>query len=220
MLIWVTQSLRKIRIGIDSWHHRRRLKQKMWQRSHAYEQYLDIQLHRTLSKKETPLQTRTKSLIDKAAELVDLAKCDVLCVGSRNTAEIDYFRSKGAKNVVGIDLYSEYQDILVIDMHDMTFPDNHFDVIYSSHSLEHAYDVQKVISEIIRVGRSGALVVIEVPIRYETRGADLVDFGSCANIHAVFEPCVEKVLWCEEQEPSSPSNSSGTAIARTIFSLK
>jgi len=211
--------VRKIRVTILAQRHYTCLKPKAWQSSPEYEQYLDTQLRRTLSKKNAPLPKHAPILIDKMVEFIDPTQSDVLCIGSRNTAEIDYFRSKGAKNVVGIDLYSEDQAILVMDMHQMTFPDDHFDIIYSCHSLEHAYDIQKVVNEIVRVGRPGGLVVIEVPVRYETKGADLVDFGNCAGLHAAFEPYVATVLWCDEQPPYSSNNDSGTAIVRTIFSV-
>ncbi len=107
-----------------------------------------------------------------------------------------------------------------MDMHQMTFPDNRFDLIYCAHSLEHAYDVQKVVTEIRRVSRSGAIVVIEVPVHYETRGADLIDFADCDTLHGAFEPYCERVLWCEEQEPVGLSNHSSKAVVRTVFSLK
>jgi SAM-dependent methyltransferase len=212
--------IRELEVAILSHRHYARLERKAWQDSLGYRQYLDTQLRRTLSKKNAPLPKHAGLLIDRTAELTDLTKCYVLCIGCRNAAEIDCFCSRGAKKVVGIDLYSDNEAVLVMDMHHMTFPDDHFDIIYSSHSLEHAYDVPEVVSEIARVGRPGGLVVIEVPVRYETRGADLVDFGNCANLHAVFEPYIETVLWRDEQEPFSPLNSDGTAVARTIFTLR
>ena len=216
---YLVRQVRKIRVAILAQRHYTRLKPKAWQSSPEYEQYLDVQLRRTLSKRDASLPKRAEVLIDKVAELIDLAKCDVLCVGSRNASEIDYFRSKGAKSVVGIDLYSEHEAILVMDMHHMIFSDDHFGIIYSSHSLEHAYDVHKAVSEIIRVARPGALMAIEVPVQYETRGADLVDFGGLRNLHAVFEPHIARVLWSNEQPPHTPWNDSGNAVVRTIFSV-
>ena len=216
---YLVRQVRKIKVTILAKRHYMRLRQKAWQSSPEYEQYLDVQLRRTLSKKGARLPKRARALIDKTVELIDLPKCDVLCIGSRNTAEIDYFRHKGAQSVIGIDLYSEHRDILVMDMHDMTFPDNCFDVIYSSHSLEHAYDVHKVVSEIIRVARPGAFIVIEVPVQYETRGADLVDFENVENLHAAFEPYIARVLWSDEWSSHGTSDDSGNASVRTIFSV-
>lgn len=43
------------------------------------------------------------------------------------------------------------------------FPDNSFDICYSSNVLEHVDDPQKVISEMIRVTKSGGIIQITVP---------------------------------------------------------
>jgi SAM-dependent methyltransferase len=176
-----------------------------------------VQLRRTLSKRGALLPQRARTLIDRMADLVDLARCDVLCIGPRNANELAYIQSKGARSIVGIDLYSDDQSILVMDMHDMTFPDDSFDVIYASHSLEHAYDVQRVVEEMIRVARTDAVVVIEVPVEYDTRGADLVDFKDLETLHQAFGSHVAQVLWSYRDPSESAMNDSGTTIIRTIF---
>lgn len=190
----------------------------------AYKQYLNTQLKRTLLKRYPEIQERTKYLVDHLIDIGSPGKdVTVLCIGCRNTAEIDYLKSKGFRHVTGIDLYSESPDILVMDMHRMTFPDNHFGVVYSSHSLEHSYDAQKVVSEILRVARSGALIVIEVPVRYEKTGAesaDLADFENLDNLYNLFGDVISTVLWSDEQPPRSPTNNSGTAIVRAIFTIQ
>ena len=58
-----------------------------------------------------------------------------------------------------------------MDMHEMTFSDDSFDVVYASHSLEHSYDVERVVREIVRVARDGAVVGVEVP------GSDSAECG-------------------------------------------
>ena len=79
--------------------------------------------------------------------------------------------------------------------------------------------MQKVVEEVIRVARPGALMAIEVPVQYETRGSDLVDFGNLRKLHAIFEPHIAQVLWSDEQPPHTPWNDSGNAVARTVFSI-
>ena len=185
--------------------------------SASYQQYLHLQLKRTFLKRRTPLQARTRALVDRLAGQMEFNGCRVLCIGCRNTAELDYFHTKGCNDVIGIDLHSQRADILVMDMHHMNFPDDHFDIIYSSHSLEHAQDPSQVIVEIIRVARSGALVAIEVPIEFEPRGADLVDFLSLNQLHSVFTPYLVKVLWSEQYH--STGTERNTCI-RTIFRIQ
>mgnify|MGYP001828646853 CR=1 FL=1 len=217
ILIWTLRTMRDIKVSVDFWRYRKYLRRSLGQTSKNYEQYLDVQLRRTLLKRNPSLRERTRLLIDEVAKLGDLGRCEVLCVGCRTVAEIDCFRQKGARCVVGIDLYSEHREILVMDMHDLTFPDNRFDIIYCSHCLEHSYDIHQVVSEFVRVGRPGARVVVEIPTQFETQGADLIDLRSLQSLYELFEPHLGRILWSEEQPPHTPRNESGTSIARTIF---
>lgn len=184
-----------------------------------YRRYLSKQFKRSVSKYQENLK-RDHQLLRCLSETANLdKKWAVLCIGPRHADEIVLLNKLGFTDVRGIDLYSDSPSILVMDMHEMTFPDNSFGLIYSRHSLEHAYDIQKVVREIIRVARSGAVIAIELPIRYETRGADLVDIGSVANLLAMFEGNIQQVLLSEEQEIGSPENEMRTPIARAIFLL-
>lgn len=216
---FIVNIIRHIRHQVQFRYFRRSLIQKTGTESEEYTDYLEAQLHRTLLKIDAPLQPRTRLMVGKVAEFTDLTKCRVLCIGCRNNTEVDYFASKGARRVVGIDLYSKDERILVMDMHAMTFPDDSFDVVYTSHSLEHAQDVAQVAAEIVRVGRAGAVVAVEVPAQYDVRGADLVDFGTLPALHAVFSPHIGQFLWSDEQPAHSPTNEGGTAVIRTLFTL-
>src|SRR5215216_5261969 len=132
----------------------------------AYRDYLATQLRRTLSKRETDPGAGAVALINTVAE-AGAAGGSVLCIGCRNPLELDRFRARGFGEVVGIDLFSQRDDILVMDMHELSFADDSFDVVYASHALEHSYDVDRVVREIARVGRDGAVVGIEVPVRVQ-----------------------------------------------------
>ena len=165
------------------------------------------------------LKLRTRLLVDKLSEFVDFKQCDVLCIGARDIIEVNYIRSKGAKRVIGIDLYSTDKDIHVMDMHNMMFSDNSFDIVYSSHSLEHSYDIQQVVNEIIRVARPNAYIAIEMPIQFEPRGADLVNIKNIQTLYTLFEPYISQTLWNEEQQSYTVRNASGTSILRGIFTL-
>ncbi len=197
------------------WQHLRQMQQRLQVPSNnAYTDYLNNQLRRTIYKNDNQLKPRTKYLVDKLVSLIDLNQTEVLCIGCRNYTEIDYLYSKGAGKVIGIDLMSNHPDILVMDMHHMTFPNNSFDVIYSSHSLEHAYDPQQVANEISRVCKTQGIVLIEVPVRYQTRGADLVDLVDHQGIYRLFGSNHIKRLWEEEVYHKY------MFIARTVFQIK
>lgn len=219
MLKKIVQKIYSTKQFLEWQFHRLSLRQKTGNFSQEYQQYLDKQLQRTVAKKANPLQLHARLIVNRLAELIDLTQAEILCIGCRNVAEIDYFRNKGASLVTGVDLFSSHPDIKITDMHSIDFPDNNFDIIYAAHSLEHSYDVSKVVKEIIRVARSGGLVAIEVPVQYKISATDLVDFDNLQNLHTIFEPHIAKILWSEHHPPLSPKNEQGTAIIRTIFAI-
>jgi SAM-dependent methyltransferase len=189
------------------------------QRPPVYQDYLAIQLRRTLSKRETDPGIGAVTLINRVAgERHDGGS--VLCVGCRNTLELDRFHARGFDDVIGIDVFSQREDIKVMDMHEMTFPDNSFDVVYASHALEHSYDVQRVVAEVVRVAREGAIVGVEVPVRVQASTADRIVFSGLGELRAAFELNIGEELLAEEQPPHSPTNDQGTEIARLVFRLR
>jgi SAM-dependent methyltransferase len=185
----------------------------------GYRDYLAVQLRRTLSKSETDPGVGAVTLINRVAD----QRRDggrVLCVGCRNTLELDRFRAHGFEDVVGIDVFSQREDIKVMDMHRMTFPDDSFDVVYASHALEHSYDVDRVAEEIVRVARDGAVVGVEVPVRAQASAADRVVFSGLDELRAAFRSHIDEEELAEEQPPHSATNDQGTEIARLVFRLK
>lgn len=184
-----------------------------------YRDYLAVQLRRTLSKRETDPGVGAVTLINRVAEQHPKGG-SVLCVGCRNALELDRFRARGFEDAVGIDVFSQRDDILVMDMHDMTFPPDSFDVVYASHALEHSYDVDRVAKEIVRVARDGAVVGIEVPVRAQASAADRIVFSGLDELRRAFQPHIGDELLAEEQPPHSPTNDQGTEIARLVFRLR
>ena len=186
-----------------------------------YRRYLDVQLRRTLGKREYDSGVGLRVLMDAAIERGRAGRsARVLCVGCRNGVELDEFRARGFDDVVGIDLFSRRPDVLVMDMHRMTFPDDSFDVVFASHALEHSYDLDTVVSEIARVGRDGAVVAAEVPARVRASEADRIEFAGVAQLREALARHIGEELWAEEQPPRSPTNDQGTDVARLVFRLR
>jgi SAM-dependent methyltransferase len=184
-----------------------------------YRDYLATQLRRTLSKRETDPGVGAETLINRVTEQQPSGGT-VLCVGCRNTLELDRFRARGFDEVIGIDVFSQREDILVMDMHEMSFPADSFDVVYASHALEHSYDVDRVAGEIGRVARDGAVVGVEVPVRAQASTADRIVFSGLDELRAVFKRQIGEELLGEEQPPHTASNGQGTEIARLVFRLQ
>jgi SAM-dependent methyltransferase len=190
-------------------------------RSADYRGYLHTQLARTLSKRENDPGVGARLLIDRAVRaLPRRAGASVLCIGCRNSVELDEFTRHGLARVVGIDLFSQRRDILIMDMHSLLFTDDSFDVVYSSHSLEHAYELQTVVGEIVRVARDGAVVAVEVPVGSRSSSADRLLFSGIDTLRQAFGPCIREELLAEQQPPLTESNGQGTEIARLVFRLR
>jgi SAM-dependent methyltransferase len=184
-----------------------------------YRDYLATQLRRTLSKRETDPGSGAETLISRVAEQQP-SRGAVLCIGCRNGLELDRFRAHGFDEVVGIDIFSQRPDILTMDMHELSFADDSFDIVYASHSLEHSYDVDRVAGEIGRVARDGAVIGVEVPVRAQASDADRIVFSGLDELRGVFRLKIGEELLAEEQLPHTPTNEQGTEIARLVFRLK
>lgn len=106
----------------------------------------------------------------------------VLCIGARHVSEVNHFKDN-FKEVVGIDIVENSPGILKIDAHDMLdhFKERHFDFVYSSHSLEHMVDAEKVIKNIRAVSKIGCLITL--PIFNETYNSHCTLFDICKFLH-------------------------------------
>jgi len=113
---------------------------------------------------------------------------------------------------------SNRPDVLIMDMHNLQFNQGTFDIIFSSHSFEHALYPQKVAAEFIRIGKNRGIVGIEVPVNFETKGADIWDFRSVDGILSYFEPKIDTVLY-EKFIPDEKNIRHGTDCVQVIFSL-
>ncbi len=195
------------------------LRDKLGNKDKDYDKYLRDQLEETLLKRKLrgTLSFDVIPLIDMLATKHDFKGQSVLCVGARNNDEIRYFRELGAGYVVGIDLYDVPPDIVVMDMHDLKFEDNRFDVVYSRHSFEHAYDKYKAGKEFIRVLKPGGVVVVEVPGKYKG-GGDYNYFNGTEDVLVAFGEHVDNFLWNEYSHKEE--NIHKMDIIRVMFTVR
>lgn len=195
---------------------RKRLRHTLGDVDGDYDTYLREQLEETLTKKRLFGARRFDviPLVAMLASKYDVAGKDVLCVGCRNTDELRYFRRRNVASVVGIDLYDAGPDILIMDMHDLKFADGSFDVVYSRHSFEHAYDTHKVGREFVRVLKDGGVVVIEVPGKLKG-GGDYNLFEDVGDVLEAFGAHVDEFLWKEYSRKED--NADKMDIIRVMF---
>lgn len=103
----------------------------------------------------------------------------VVCVGCRHHSEIVDFESSGL-SAEGFDLFASSEKVKVLDMHDMgdEYKENQFDVIYSSHSLEHCLDPKKVLTAFAKVSKIGCYVVLPQGKEADSHDSCCFDFMS------------------------------------------
>lgn len=164
-------------------------------RTFSYNKYIFQQIQRSVAMlKEGHNPERTKDFISYICKHIAVKDLRVLCVGCRNKKELELWKATGAHTVVGIDLFAEDGDILVMDMHHMTFKDNSFDLIYSCHSFEHSLHPEKAAKEFLRVARNGGYVAIEVPTNFQTDNIDIHDFKKTEQLRSLFGGHISSVI--------------------------
>jgi len=148
------------------------------------------------------------------------ARANVLDIGCREFYTADYFKEKFKNRITGIDIceagleYSmgQMKQILDVDAHELTtvFKPKNFNLIMAFHSLEHMYDMKRVIENCFKTLREGGLFYFAVPVpcRNERRGhwADIPSEEFMINLceNAGFEKVFSKVfpagVFRDEQE--------------------
>ena len=68
-------------------------------------------------------------------------------------------------NYITADLESPWAKVKM-DVHDIPFEDNHFDIVFCNHVLEHVEDDLKVLKEFYRVLKPGGWAILQSPIDY------------------------------------------------------
>jgi len=110
---------------------------------------LSLERHRLLwlyLKNETDFFTSDKKMLHVAPE-----QCFV-----------DTFRKQKNLDYTTADIESPLADVLM-DIQDIPFDDNTFDVVFCNHVLEHVTDDKKAMSELYRVLKPGGMGIFQVP---------------------------------------------------------
>jgi SAM-dependent methyltransferase len=86
-----------------------------------------------------------------------------LCLAARIGTEVKAFQDVGCFSV-GIDLNPGPNNkyVLTGDFHDIQFPSDSVDVVYTN-SLDHAFDAVKMVSEVKRVLKATGIFIVEAP---------------------------------------------------------
>jgi predicted SAM-dependent methyltransferase len=82
-----------------------------------------------------------------------------------------FFQKADSMDYLSVDL-SASNAMVKMDITDIQYSDNAFDVIYCSHVLEHVPDDRKAMREFYRVLRPGGWAILQVPITVNTTFED------------------------------------------------
>lgn len=142
----------------------------------SYEQYLALQRSKLDTLQPEWLERYDRRYHAALAERLRQSGAVVpgstaLCLAARVGTEVRSFLDLGCF-AVGIDLNPGPNNryVLVGDFHEIQFPDSSADIVFTN-SLDHAFDFDRLITEILRVLRPGGRLILEVVDGEEGEGS-------------------------------------------------
>ena len=128
----------------------------------SYDEYLTIQGSKLANKPGTvaKIDAAMSGAIFKTIGAIQEqlpASGNVLCLGARLGGEVEGFIAAGYF-AVGIDINpgEGSRHVLLGDFHQLDFPDGSVDIVFTN-SLDHAYDLKKLLGEVYRVLKPGGI---------------------------------------------------------------
>ena len=151
---------------------------------------------------------RTERLLNvmRSIRRIDPGRARVLIIGPRNEAEILLFEAYGfaAQNIEAIDLFSVSPRIKEMDMHDLRYPADSFDIVYASYVLGYSDRLQTAVDQMIGVTKPGGLLAISwgVDAKDETNVVGTRSLrGMLGDLRDLIGERLEHVYW-QEAHPS------------------
>ena len=102
-----------------------------------------------------------KKLFNRNQEYLE-GKSSAICLGSRTGQEVKVLLDLGIE-AIGIDLVPFHPYTIEGDIHNLTYPNNSFDLIFTN-ILDHSLYPERFISEIERVSRSSGIIIIHMQL--------------------------------------------------------
>ncbi len=203
-----TNPIKRVSIWIELQKYRKVIKQinykDVFKSDDEYLEYIKLQLkHASLKLVTKDVSWKHKIIMPKVNNFftkkrVAFQDLSVLCIGCRSTQELESFDNLGFGIVKGIDIFSIHERIELMDMHALKYSDNSFNCIYMADVIEHSYDINKVISEVIRVCKTNALICILAPFNFQVNSRrHFTDFESPEKLISMFRGVVNEIVYKE-----------------------
>lgn len=93
----------------------------------------------------------------------------ILDVGCSSDHNLELWQKINFGQVTGFDLRTDIRDSIQGDMHDMKDQYGKWDAIFSSHTLEHAYDYHKALEEFKQVAKK-IFIIVPLETKIESAG--------------------------------------------------
>jgi SAM-dependent methyltransferase len=143
-------------------------KVKIFNRHSSYEDYIKKQKEKTLDPKkilkwkgvEWQIKVDGFENLFKRNEEYITNKKKALCLGSRTGQEVFVLRKLGM-DAIGIDLVEFPPYTIKGDIHNITYEDGIFDLVFTN-ILDHSLYLQKFVSEMERVSTKGGIIILNI----------------------------------------------------------
>ena len=175
------------------------------------DKYIEIQRERFTQEKAGKVLSefpRKEFFIKWISEKIKNSIKSILLIGCSNLTEWQlcekYIKQE---KITAIDICKYYQRIIEMDMHNITFPDNSFDLIIMSHSLEHCFSPYQVFQQLGRVIMDGGYIACECPINYRPTKYDRFDFVGSRKLADMMRIEMDsKIIACEDLKVKTDGN--------------
>jgi SAM-dependent methyltransferase len=139
----------------------------------TYEEYVSHQKAKLvkISNLDTKWAVLKRALGARIAAVPELGTgTTVLCLGARLGAEVEFFIERGAF-AIGIDLNPGPANRYVVsgDFHALQYADASVDIVYTN-SLDHVFDLKKVLSEVKRVLKPDGVFIADIVAGIDDEG--------------------------------------------------
>lgn len=159
---------------------------------------------------------------------------EILLIGSRSENELLYLKSYGFQNITCIDILSYSPRIKCMDMHNLIFRKNKFDIVICGWTMVYSQNEKKCADEIIRVSKNKSIILLGYAKRSgkqinssESAIVPKKNANSAKQILKLFNGNIERCIFLYDAELDNLSKKKMQNIAGhtssnilTIFQLK